>query len=639
MPRQSVSTPRWNRPSAIRPLACLGCFVAILASATTASTAESARPPNVILIVADDLGASDLGCCGSKFHRTPHLDRLANEGVRFAQGYAACPVCSPTRAALMTGKYPARLQITDWLPGRPDNSSQKLNRPALRQHLPLSEITIAEALKAAGYATASIGKWHLGGEDYGPAQQGFDVSIAGDAAGSPLSYFAPYSRNGRFIPGIEQGPEGEYLTDRLTSEAVSFIQSHREQPFFLYLPHYAVHIPMKAKEALVEKYPKATPFRGAQANPIYAAMLESLDEGVGAILKSLIESKLDQNTIVIFTSDNGGLCVTEGPNTPATSNAPFREGKGYLYEGGIRVPLIVKWPGRGRAQVVSQTPACSIDLFPTILEMCGVKADANAKPNAVDGVSLVPELTGKGTITRDSLYWHYPHYANQGGRPGGAIREGEYKLIEFYENGRRELFHIAKDVGESQNVSDKHPDIVERLALKLAAWRESVHAEMPTANPAYRPNPPGKDGTIVIPSRTAEVFGTMLRYEPMPHKNTLGYWVRQDDWARLEFTIEKPGAYSVAALVGCGNGSGGADVEFSVAPAAMTLKTNDGKEDSPPQILKLKVEETGGFQNFVARKLGTVKLTESGRYELTVRAKSKPGVAVMDLREMTLRPE
>lgn len=633
---------RWGGACAL--LWAAGWIYSPAAPASLARAADAARPPNVVLILADDLGASDLGCCGSKFHRTPHLDKLAADGVRFAQAYAACPVCSPTRAALMTGKYPARLQITDWLPGRPDNPAQKLRRPMLRQHLPLAEVTLAEALKSAGYATASIGKWHLGGEGFGPTQQGFDLNVAGDSAGSPMSYFAPYQRNGRFIPGLEQAPEEEYLTDRLTAEAVSFIKSHREEPFFLYVPHYAVHIPMKAKTSVQEKYPKATPFRGTQSNPIYAAMLESLDEGVGEIVKTLAELKLDRNTIVVFTSDNGGLCVTEGPNTPATSNAPFREGKGFLYDGGIRVPLIVKWPGGGRSGAVSQTPVSSIDLFPTILELCGVKAETASagKDSTVlsksDGVSLVAELAGTGTVERDALYWHYPHYANQGGRPGGAIREGEYKLIEFYENGRRELFHVAKDVGESQNVSDKHPDIVERLALKLAAWRESVGALMPTPNPDYRPNPPDKDGNILIHSRTAEVHGVMLRFEPMPHKNTLGYWVRQDDWARFEFTADKSGTYDLEALVGCGNGSGGAEVDFVVAPAAMTLKTNDGANDAAPRTLTLKVDETGGFQNFVARKLGDVRLEEAGRYEITVRAKKKPGVAVMDLREMTLKP-
>ncbi|HVV99245.1 MAG TPA: sulfatase, partial [Planctomycetaceae bacterium] len=396
-------------------VALAGCFTSALSAAE--------NKPNVILIVADDLGGVDLGCYGSKFHRTPNLDRLAAEGMRFSESYAACPVCSPTRAALLTGKWPARLHLTDWLPGRPDMPSQKLNRPKIRQQLPLEEITLAEAFKSAGYTTGHIGKWHLGGEGFGPKEQGFDSNIAGDAAGSPQSYFAPFKRGNHQMPGLEDAPAGEYLTDRLTTEALKFIDKHAAEPFFLYLPHYTVHIPLNAKPEMVAKYPPEAPFNGSQNNPIYAAMLESLDEGVGKILEKLKQQGLDERTIVVFTSDNGGLAIVEGPHTPATSNAPYREGKGYLYEGGVRVPLIVKWPGQVRAGSVSKTPVCSIDLFPTLLEICGITTDA--KP---DGRSLVSELRGQAPLERDALYWHYPHYANQGGRPGGAIREGDFKL-------------------------------------------------------------------------------------------------------------------------------------------------------------------------------------------------------------------
>lgn len=588
----------------------------------------AAESPNVVLIVADDLGAMDLGCYGSKFHRTPHLDKLASDGMRFTQSYAACPVCSPSRAAIVTGNYPQRFQLTDWLPGRADRPDQKLNRPTLRNHLPLEALTIAESLKPAGYVCASIGKWHLGGEGFGPTQQGFDRNIAGDAAGSPQSYFAPFGKpNGKAMPGLSDAPEGEYLPDRLTTEAIKFIEQQREKPFFVYLPHFTPHTPLKAKADLVKKYPEAETFRGQQNNPIYAAMLESLDESVGRIVAKLDELKLSERTIVIFTSDNGGLATTEGPNTPATSNAPLREGKGWLYEGGIRTPLIVKWPSTVKAGTTNDVPVCGIDLHPTVRAAC-VRTSEEAPQ--FDGISLLPLLKQSGSITRDSLFWHYPHYANQGGRPGGVIRSGEWKLIELYEEGRRELFHVAKDVSESRNLSEQEPARVQELAAKLDAWRKSVGALMPTPNPDYVPNPQANNGEIVIPAKTADVRGIMLRYEPMPHKNTLGFWVRAEDWARLEFTVTKPGTFQLEGLIGCGNGSGGSEVRFEVAPSG---------SDAEPQVLTLIVEQTGGFQNFVPTKLGEVRLDKPGRYELRIKPVKKPGVAVMDIRQARLIPK
>ncbi|HET6426095.1 MAG TPA: sulfatase-like hydrolase/transferase, partial [Planctomycetaceae bacterium] len=271
----------------------------VLCFSTAIGTSAAPGRPNVVLIVADDLGAMDLGCYGSKFHRTPHLDRLAAEGVRFTQAYAACPVCSPTRAAIMTGKYPARLNLTDWLPGRPDQPAQPLNRPVIRQELPLEEITIAELFRDAGYATGHIGKWHLGGEGFGPLEQGFQTNIAGDHTGTPLSYFAPFRKNNRTMPGLEDAPAGQYLTDRLALEAGKFIDAHADKPFFLYLPHYGVHTALQAPETMVAKYPPAGPFTGQQNNPIYAAMLESLDSAVGTVLAKLQERSLLDNTVII----------------------------------------------------------------------------------------------------------------------------------------------------------------------------------------------------------------------------------------------------------------------------------------------------------------------------------------------------
>lgn len=582
----------------------LFCMTMLLSLASPVRA--EATKPNIIFFLIDDFGWADLGSYGSKFHKTPHLDKLAADGMRFTDAYAACPVCSPTRAAVMTGKYPARLHLTDWLPGRPDMPSQKLNRPKFRQQLPLEEVTIADALKPTGYTCASIGKWHLGGAGFEPTRQGFDINIAGDASGSPLSYFAPFARKDRVMVGLENAPEGEYLTDRLTAEAVQFIEKNRDQPFFLYLPHYTVHIPLNAKKEIVEKY-KALNATGLQSNSIYAAMIESLDEGVGKIVSKLEELKLTDRTIIMFTSDNGGLATTEGPNTPATYNGPLREGKGYLYEGGIRVPLLVKWPGAVAPGSVCSEPVCSIDYFPTLMEILG--QTAHSATGGPDGVSLVPLLKQTGSLQRDALYWHYPHYSNQGGRPGGAIREGDWKLIEFYENGRRELFNVKSNPNESNNVSDKHPDRVAALAAKLDAWRKKLDAQNMSTNPEFVPNPQAADGSITLPAKTAEVHGVMLRYEPLPHKNTLGFWVRPDDWAHWEFEVTKPGKFEVEILQGCGKGSGGSEVSFAIGE----------------QILSVTVQDTGGFQNFVPREIGTIHLEKPGRYELIVKPVMKKG--------------
>jgi len=580
---------------------------------------QAAEKLNVVLILADDLGWADLGCYGSKYHRTPNLDRLAAEGLRFTEGYASCPVCSPTRAALMTGKYPARLHLTDWLPGRGDRADQRLLRPHINQQLPLAEVTLAEILKEAGYVTGHIGKWHLGGEGFGPQQQGFDFNIGGDHTGTPLSYFAPYqaNRGGKVVamPGLEDAPQGEYLTDRYALEAEKFLDANRDKPFFLYLPHNAVHTPMKAKEELVAKYEGKLTF-GKQSNPIYAAMLQSLDEAVGKVTAKLEALKIADRTLVIFTSDNGGLATIEGPNTPATINSPHREGKGWLYEGGLRVPLLVKWPGVTQAGSVTDTMVASHDIFATIIDACGAKI-----PAGIDGKSFSAVLKGSKDPVRNELFWHYPHYANQGGKPGGVVREGNLKLIEFYENGRRELFDVKQ--GENSNLAAAKPEVVERLAAKLEAWRKEVGAQMMTPNPNFVPNPQAKDGNITLPASTAEVFGVMLRYEPLPHKNTLGYWVNPSDWAKFEFTVTQPGTFIVEPHQGCGSGQGGSVVAFSVGD----------------QVLEMTVEDTGHFQNFKPREIGSIKLDKPGRYELHVKPKTKAKAAVMDVRQIVLKKQ
>jgi arylsulfatase A-like enzyme len=450
---------------------------ALLLTAYIAANAAAASP-NVILIVADDLGWKDLGCYGSSFYQSPNLDGLARDGMRFTSNYSACTVCSPTRAALLTGKYPARLHITDWIPGQPPENP-KLIVPDFTKQLPLDEVTIAERLKDAGYATASIGKWHLGGKEFYPEKQGFDINIAGTDFPQPRpGYFAPYN-----IETIEQGPEGEYITDRLTGEAVKFIREKSDVPFFLYLPHFAVHTPIQAKGRLIARHEKRLRELGdtEQTNAPYAAMIESLDQSVGRIRKTLGELGIADNTIIIFTSDNGG-------RVPTTSNAPLRVGKGSCYEGGVRVPLIVYWPGVTKAGSETGVPTISMDLFPTILNMAGQNVTGEC-----DGASVVALLRDDGKMAGRTLYWHYPHYQHyqQGGTtPYSAIRKGDYRLIEFLDDSRVELYNVRKDIGERHNIAGANPELVKELREDLQTWRASVNAQMPTQNLKYDPNKP-----------------------------------------------------------------------------------------------------------------------------------------------------
>ena len=354
------------------------------------------------MILADDLGWTDLACYGSKLYETPNIDQMARDGMKFTQAYSACTVCSPTRAAILTGKYPGRLHITDWIPGQmPENP--KMIVPDWTKYLPHEEITIARALKEDGYATASIGKWHLGGEEYYPDKHGFDINLGGTDLPNTKHYFSPYD-----IATLPDGPKGEYLTDRLTDEALRFIEANKDQPFFLYMPHFTVHLPLQAKKALIEKYQAKIKPGMAQNNAVYAAMIESLDDSVGRIRDELKKLEIDDRTIVIFTSDNGG-------RVPTTSNLPLRLGKGSCYEGGTRVPLIIDWPGVTKPGSVCDTPVITMDLYPTIAEIAG---DSEAAKHAVDGVDLSPLLRQSGEIDRDELFWHYPHYQHY--QLGGA---------------------------------------------------------------------------------------------------------------------------------------------------------------------------------------------------------------------------
>jgi len=436
--------------------------------------------PNVVVILADDLGWTDLACYGSDLHETPHLDRLARDGMKFTQNYSACTVCSPTRAALLTGKYPARLHITDWIPGAmPDNP--KLLVPDWTKALPTTETTIARLFQDAGYATASIGKWHLGGEASYPEKFGFDVNVAGTDKAQPPGYFAPWK-----IPTLSEGKAGDYLTDRLTDEAEKFIERSKDKPFFLYLAHFAVHTPVQGRPDLVAKYKAKVKAGMTHTNAAYAAMVESLDASVGRVRAKLADLKLADRTVVVFASDNGG-------RIPTTSNRPLRYGKASAYEGGVRVPLVVHWPGVTKPASVSDAPVITMDLFPTLAEVAGLRVPAGKDPPGRDGVSLVPVLRGTGGLVRTELFWHYPHHQHyqQGGTmPYGAIRSGDFKLVEFFNDMRVELYDIKKDIGEEHDLAAARPELVRKLRDRLHAWREEVGAQMPTPNPKYDPARP-----------------------------------------------------------------------------------------------------------------------------------------------------
>lgn len=447
-------------------------LLGLLLLAAVSLPAGAADRPNIIVILVDDLGATDLGCCGSSFYQTPNLDRLAREGMRFTQAYSACTVCSPSRAALLTGKYPARLHITDWIAGH-KRPNAKLRVPDWTQYLPHGERTLAEALKGAGYATASIGKWHLGGPEYYPETHGFDRNVGGTDRGQPPSYFSPYR-----IPTLPEGPAGEFLTDRESVEAARFITENRDRPFFLYLPHYAVHTPLAGKKEVVEKYRGRISPDSPQKNATYAALVESVDDSVGRITRVLDDLKLSERTLIIFTSDNGGLL-------PITSNLGFRAGKGSAYEGGVRVPLIIRWPGRVRPGTESAVPVITPDHYPTILQAAGVKPEPG---QVVDGESLLPVLERKGRPKRDTLFWHYPHYHPGGATPYSALRQGDWRLVEFFEDNRVELYNLREDPRETENLAATRPEKAAVLRKRLQQWREGVGAQIPTPNPDYRPD-------------------------------------------------------------------------------------------------------------------------------------------------------
>lgn len=471
---------------------------------------KNTEKPNFLVILVDDFGWKDLGCYGSSFYETPNIDQLAAQGIRFTNGYANCPVCSPTRASLQTGKYPNRTGITDWIKGREISTPNDrwLTAPNT-YNLALSEITLGDVMRENGYKTFFAGKWHLGEDStFWPEHQGYDINIGGWAKGSPNKnetkgyngYFVPYGN-----PRLEDGPAGEYLPERLTSETIKFINNNKDGPFFICLCYYLVHIPLQGKDNLIKKYmekrkkigidtikefvenPKwakyATGYghyrdRIVQGNSVYASMVQSLDDNVGRILDLLKNTGLDKKTVIIFTSDNGGLANAEGS---PTSNLPLRGGKGWLTEGGIREPFIFKYPDLKKPGYVNDMPIITMDIFPTVLAFAGI----NQKPYyGLDGINLVPYLEGDKYTDRE-LFWHYPHYSNQGGDPGSVVRYGDYKLFYDIETGKYELYNLKTDIGENNDISKQKPEITKRLKKILNEWKTEIHAKKMLSNPSW----------------------------------------------------------------------------------------------------------------------------------------------------------
>ena len=605
------------------PRLLLGLFLGTLLSLVPATAQET--PPNFVILFADDLGINDLGCFGRKDQNTPNLDKLAAEGARFTQAYAAASVCSPSRAGLLTGQSPARLKITTFLTGRSDRASHRVLAAPINLHLPNGVQTIAQLLKPKGYVSAAVGKWHLGGKGHQPTDHGFD------------EYFAGRANAGAESP---QGGKGELGQ---ADFAVKFIQKNKANPFLLYLAFDNPHIPLAAPAKAIEANAKSF-------HPTYAALIESLDAAVGRVMKALEDNGLAKNTVVIFASDNGGVHISELKESPATYNAPSRAGKGFLYEGGLRTPLIVRYPARLAPAVISE-PVVLGDLCPTICALAKVPA-----PSTLDFQDISPILFEQKPLNRP-LFWHQPHYMNQGGKPAGVAREGDWKLIEQYEDGSLELYNLAKDPSETTDVAATEPNRVAALRGKLEAWRRSVGAETLKANPnfsrtlwedcfiktdvsqlkalptseAMRPlladwrkamndaTTEGANSLIFLEARDAQVKATKMKYEEPPLKDTLGFWVNAADTASWTFQAPKAGTYRVTVLQGCGKGNGG---------SVVALDTQQGS-------CEFTVEETGHFQRFVPREVGKLKLV-AGENTLTVRPVKLANKAVMDLRRVIL---
>ena len=620
------------------------CLTVVI-SRVEGTESDATRPdndtrPNIVLILADDLGINDLHCYGRTDHRTPHLDALARQGLRYTSAYCGLSICSASRASLLTGKSSARLHLTSFLPGRADNPSQRVLNARIHSALPPEERTIAEELQRVGYRTGMFGKWHLGGKESSPKEQGFEV-----VAELP----------GKGELDDETGNKNEFL---ITRRAAEFIATKSDQPYFCYIPHHSPHIKLEATEEAKQRNTDAF-------NPLYAASIESLDRSVGKLLEAINTQPSERETIILFTSDNGGLHVRELHEEPMTHNTPFRAGKGYLYEGGLRIPLIIASTKQSVApNRVSNAPVSLIDLMPTFLQMAGVNVGQTLGP--LDGIDLGSHWFANREPSLDRpFFWNFPHYTNQGSRPAAAIRKGKWKGVLQYEDNSFELYDLEKDIGEETDLSASMSDKAREMRGELDRWLASVGAQRCEPNPEFDPKQydgiygqfdssrlranasaqqigqdwkvwrermdeasKGHKPTLKTPQGAVTLFahqavphGKKLRYEPELHKNVLGYWTEVDDWAHWELNIPKDGIYEIEVQCGCGSGNGGSQVALSIGD----------------QSFDWVVPDTGHYQNMVYLTVGKANLS-AGTARLEVRPKTKSKIAVMDIRKIVLRP-
>lgn len=510
------------------------CFVFL--SCNVKSDSKNKSQPNVVFILADDLGYSDLSCMGSSYYETPNIDKIASKAMVFTNGYAGCQVCSPSRATLMTGQFTARHGITDWIGSPSGEDWRKKKRytkilPAdYKHHMDSDQMTLPKAFQEAGYSTFFAGKWHIGGKGYHPENFGFDINIGGFESGSPRGgYFGPFKN-----PKLKNKVKGENLTMRLAAETAAFIKTSKDKPFFAYLSFYAVHGPIQTSKEKWSKYrDKAEaigvaekgfeegdmlPMRKYQDNPVYGGLVETMDDAVGVILKTLKENNLDKNTIVVFTSDNGG--VTSGDNY-STNNMPLKGGKGYQWEGGIRIPYMISVPWVNNHGEKSDEPVSGADFFPTLLELTG---QTLLPETHIDGKSIVSVLNGTSLEERP-LYWHYPHYGNQGGRPVSIIRKGDWKLIHFWEDGHDELYNLKKDVHEDNNIASSEIERTKHMSQTLLKWLSDVDAKYPSKDPLYDKK---KEEVYLVETKKRKLKSleslrkNMLKKDWQPNKNWWG---------------------------------------------------------------------------------------------------------------------
>lgn len=513
-------------------------FTLSLGMLTCGLASAANKQNNVLFILVDDLGWNDISCMGSEYYETPNIDKLASKGVRFTNAYSACQVSSPSRASILTGKYTPNHGITNFIGAPTGEAWRKANRftkmlpPEHAQRLASEESTLPEYLREHGYKTFMAGKWHLGGEGSSPEDHGFDINVGGYSAGSPIGgYFSPWSN-----PKLPNLKEGENLSMRLGQETVDFISQHikenKKQPFFAYLSFHAVHSPIQTTQEKWKYFrdkaiamgiqeegfvvDRALPERQNQDNPVYAGLVQQMDDAVGLVLNSLEELGVDENTLIIFTSDNGGVIAGD---SFSTSLKPLHGGKGQQWEGGIRIPLIIATPNGESVGTMCDTPVIGIDHYPTIVDYIGLEQNENQK---VDGVSIVPLLSG-GEIAERPLFWHYPFYGNQGGEPSGIIRDGDWKLIHYYEDNRLELYNLAMDISELEPLNHLYPQKVKELEAKLQSWIAESGAIMPTADPQYSPQ---KENALKEKWRT-----TVLKSKEQERLDMLKEdWQPNDDW-------------------------------------------------------------------------------------------------------------